>query len=118
MSIIQTATYHVRPEEVDTCLTAMREFVAHVSRTETGTLRYQVFQQKDDPTRFMHFIVFEDEPARDAHSKSAAVSRFTDVLNPRCVEPVVFTEYSLAGTVRRAKQKGRAASTGRSRPSK
>jgi quinol monooxygenase YgiN len=43
----------------------------------------------------VHYFIFKDEAARDAHANSEAVKRFTDALYPRLVAPVEFTEYSL-----------------------
>jgi quinol monooxygenase YgiN len=43
--IRQLARYQVRPETLDRCLTAIREFVTYVRASEPGTLRYEVWQE-------------------------------------------------------------------------
>jgi quinol monooxygenase YgiN len=91
--IRQLARYQVRPEAVERCLAAIREFVAYVQAHEPGTLRYDVWQEQKDPTRFVHAFIFRDAEAHRAHSASAEVKRFAAVLYPECLAPVEFTDY-------------------------
>ena len=58
--IRQLAHYQVRPEALERCLAAIREFVAYVRANEAGTLRYDVWQEKNDPTRFVHIFTFRN----------------------------------------------------------
>lgn len=95
MTVYQTARFQVQEENLDECIAAINEFVAYVREEEAGTLLYTSLQQKDDPTQFIHFFIFKDEAARDIHGKSEAVKRFTDILYPRLVAPVKFSEYFL-----------------------
>jgi quinol monooxygenase YgiN len=44
--IRQLARYQVRPESLERCLAAIREFVAYVRVNEPGTLRYEVWQER------------------------------------------------------------------------
>ena len=94
--IRQLARYQVRAESVDKCLAAIRGFVAYVRASEPGTLRYEVWQEEQDPTRFVHLFVFRDAEADLAHSQSAEVQRFASVLYPECLAPVEFVNYRLA----------------------
>lgn len=89
----ELARYQVRPAALKRCLAAIDEFVAYVRANEPGTLRYEVWQEKDDPTRFVHIFVFRDEAAHLAHSASAEVKKFAGILYPECLAPVEFTEY-------------------------
>jgi quinol monooxygenase YgiN len=91
--IRQLARYQVRPEAVDRCLAAIHEFVAYVRANEPGTLRYDAWQERDNPTRFVHSFVFRDAQAHRAHSASAEVKRFAAVLYPECLAPVEFINY-------------------------
>lgn len=91
--IRQLARYQVRPEALETCLAAIREFVAYVRSNEPGTLRYDVWQERDDPTRFVHVFVFRDAKAGQAHSESAQVKQFASILYPQCLQPVGFLDY-------------------------
>jgi quinol monooxygenase YgiN len=91
----QLARYQVRKEALDVCLAAIRDFVAYVRKNEKGTLRYDVWQEKDDPTKFVHIFTFRDEDADRAHSESAEVKKFAGILYPNCLAPVEFIDYQL-----------------------
>jgi quinol monooxygenase YgiN len=92
--IRQLARYEIRPEAVERCLAAIREFVAYVRKSEPGTLRYEVWQEPTRPTRFVHIFVFRDAEADRIHSESAEVKKFAEVLYPECLAPVEFTDYT------------------------
>ena len=94
MAIYQTARYEVRPEALARCKRAIREFVEYVKAQEPGTFRYISMQDKQHPTRFLHFIIFVNAAAERKHSSSAAVKKFAGILYPNCVRPVEFTEYT------------------------
>lgn len=91
--IRQLARYQVRPEALDRCLRAIQEFVEYVRAKEPGTMRYEVWQERDDPTRFVHLFVFRDAEADRRHSESAEVKKFASVLYPECLAPVEFIDY-------------------------
>jgi quinol monooxygenase YgiN len=100
--IRQLARYQVRPQALERCLAAINEFVAYVRAHEPGTLRYEVWQERDEPTRFVHIFVFRDERADQIHSQSAEVKRFAAVLYPECLAPVEFVDYRLVASNGRA----------------
>jgi quinol monooxygenase YgiN len=89
----QLARYQVRPESLGQCLKAIHEFVAYVRARETGTLRYEVWQEAKNPTRFVHIFVFRDAEAGRIHSASAEVKKFAAILYPACLAPVEFVDY-------------------------
>jgi len=91
--IRQLAHYQVRPEALPRVLAAIREFVAYVRKNEPGTLRYDVWQEKNDPTRFVHSFIFRDAEADRIHSESTEVKKFASVLYPECLAPVEFIDY-------------------------
>jgi quinol monooxygenase YgiN len=91
--IRQLARYQVRPEALERCLAAIREFVAYVRSNEPGTLRYEVWQEQADPTRFVHIFVFRDATADRIHSESNEVKNFASTLYPECLAPVEFIDY-------------------------
>jgi len=91
--IHELARYEVRPEALEEVVAAIHEFVAYVRENEAGALRYEVWQEKDHPTRFVHLFVWRDEAANRIHGESAAVKKFAGVLYPKCLAPVEFTEY-------------------------
>ena len=91
--IHELARYEVRPESLETCLAAIHEFVAYVRANEPGALRYEVWQDAEHHTRFVHIFVWKDEQANRMHGESAAVKKFAGILYPNCLAPVEFIEY-------------------------
>ena len=100
MAIYMTARFKVRTEARMKCEQAIREFVEYVRQNEPQTQLYTSVQESGDAASFLHFFVFDDEGAREVHSNSSAVDRFTAVLYPECLTPVEFTEYALVATTR------------------
>ena len=96
MPIYQTGGYQVKPSAVKKVKEAIREFVAYVQDHESGTQMYLAWQEKNDPTRFLHLFIFADEAAQARHGQSEAVKRFESVYSPELVGgEVVFTDYEL-----------------------
>jgi quinol monooxygenase YgiN len=96
MLIYQTAHYQVRDDGVPAVVAAIKEFVDYVTTSEPGTIMYTAWQQKDDPTRFVHLFTFQDEQAHARHGSSDAVRRFEGVYRPVLEGgPVLFTDYEL-----------------------
>jgi quinol monooxygenase YgiN len=91
--IHELARYEVRPEALDQCIAAIHEFVAYVRANESGALRYEVWQEAVNPTRFVHIFVWKDAEANRIHGESVAVKKFAGILYPNCLAPVQFTEY-------------------------
>jgi quinol monooxygenase YgiN len=96
MQICQTGSYRVKPSAVVKVKQAIQEFVRHVEANEPGTRMYLAWQQKDDPTQFLHLFIFEDAAGRARHGQSDAVKRFESIYSPELVGgDVVFTDYEL-----------------------
>jgi quinol monooxygenase YgiN len=96
MRIYQTAHYQVRADAGPAVVAAIQEFVRYVAASEPGTIMYTAWQQKDDPTRFVHLFTFQDEQAHALHGSSDAVRRFEGVYQPVLEGgPVLFTDYEL-----------------------
>jgi len=96
MAIYQTGGYQVKRSGVDKVKKAIEQFVRYVKANEPGTHMYLAWQQKDDPTRFLHLFIFEDAAAQTRHGQSEAVKRFESIYAPELVGgEVVFTDYEL-----------------------
>jgi len=96
MPIYQTGGYQVKPSAVEKVKQAIKEFVSYVQANEPGTRMYLAWQEKDDPTRFLHLFIFEDEAAAARHGQSEAVKRFESIYSPELVGgDVVFTDYEM-----------------------
>jgi quinol monooxygenase YgiN len=97
--IYTIAQYKVRPSGIEKVKQAIQEFVPYIKSKERGTRLYLAWQQQDDPTRFVHFFIFENEAAHEAHSRSEAVKRFEAAYRPELDSGnVVFTDYKVVGT--------------------
>jgi quinol monooxygenase YgiN len=96
MAIYQTGGYQVKSSAVDKVKRAIQDFVRYVRENEPGTQMYLAWQQKDDPTRFLHLFIFEDAAAQTRHGQSEAVRRFESIYSSELVGgDVVFTDYEL-----------------------
>ena len=96
MPIYQTGGYRVKPEAVAKVKQAIKVFVRYVQENEPGTKMYLAWQEKNDPTRFNHLFIFENEAAQARHGESAAVRQFESVYSPELVGgDVVFTDYDM-----------------------
>ena len=95
MPIYQTGEYRVKPSGVNKVKQAIQDFVAYVQSNEPGTHMYLAWQQKDDPTHFLHLFIFEDAAAQSRHGKSEAVRRFEAAYSPELVGKVTFTDYEM-----------------------
>jgi len=94
MPIYMTARFEVQKEALEICKHTIQEFIDYVRANEPDTILYISLQEKENSTRFLHYFIFHDEKAREIHSNSDAVNRFTSLLYPNLVAPVEFTEYS------------------------
>ena len=96
MAVYQTGGYRVKPEAVEKVKQAIKVFVRYVQENEPGTKMYLAWQEKNDPTRFLHLFIFENEAAQTRHGGSAAVRQFEAAYSPELAGgDVVFTDYEM-----------------------
>jgi autoinducer 2-degrading protein len=57
------------------------------ARSEPGNRRFDVLEQKDDPTRFVLYEVYEDETAFAAHQQTAHYLAWRDSVANLLAEP-------------------------------
>jgi quinol monooxygenase YgiN len=96
MAIYQTGGYQVKASAVDKVKQAIKDFVRYVEENEPGTQMYLAWQQKDDPTRFLHLFIFEDAAAQTRHGQSEAVRHFESIYSPELIGgDVVFTDFEM-----------------------
>ena len=100
MSIHMTARFEVEKEALEVCKRAIQDFVDYVRTNEPGTILYTSLEEKEHPGRFLHYFIFRDDRARELHSNSDAVNRFTNILYPNIVAPVEFTEFIVFATTK------------------
>jgi quinol monooxygenase YgiN len=96
MAIYQTGGYQVKASAVERVKEAIQDFVPYIQDNEPETHMYLAWQQKNDPTRFLHFFIFEDAAAQARHGQSEAVHRFESIYSPELVgADVRFTDYEM-----------------------
>ena len=95
MAIYMTAHWKCRPGAEAKVEEALRAFVAAVGENEPETRVYTALRQAADAASFMTYFIFENEAAQLTHRSTDWVKRFTEVIYPENLEPVVFTEYEL-----------------------
>ena len=99
MPIYTIADYQVKASGADKVRAAIETFVPYIRDNEPRTRLYEAWQHEEDPTRFVHFFIFEDEEANRAHGNSAAVKRFEAAYRPELIGgDVRFTNYRRVAT--------------------
>ncbi len=79
---------HVKADAVAAFETATEEN-ARQSRLEPGVARFDVLQQRDDPTRFILFEVYRDPEAAVAHKTTEHYLTWRDTVASLMAEPRV-----------------------------
>lgn len=98
MAICKMARFRVKREAVRPCTAAIRELIAHVKQHEPGTRLYISLQDRRDPARFLHVMVFRDKAAEQRHRTSAAVKKFTGAIEPQAIELPEFVDLRLVSS--------------------
>lgn len=99
MPIYTIADYQVKASGAEKVRAAIEEFVPYIRDNEPRTRLYEAWQHEEDPTRFVHFFIFEDEEANEAHGNSAAVKTFEAAYRPELAGgDVRFTNYRRVAT--------------------
>jgi autoinducer 2-degrading protein len=90
--IIVHVSVHVKPDAVDAFATATREN-ARNSVKEPGVVRFDVFQQDDEPTRFLLIEIYRtaEDPAK--HKETAHYAMWRDTVAPMMAEPRSSVKY-------------------------
>jgi quinol monooxygenase YgiN len=71
----------VPPPKKDECIAALKTLVAD-SRKETGSVRFDVFQQGNRPNHFSVVEIWKNQGAYDAHITAAPTKKFREELTP------------------------------------
>lgn len=67
--LVVTAFWEAKPEEVDSLVGIVREFLPQAQR-EPGVKAFQIHQSLTEPTKFFFYEVFKDEAAFAEHQQS------------------------------------------------
>ena len=92
MYILQVSI-RVKPEYLEAFVAATRAN-AEASRKEAGVVRFDVFQQLDDPTKIMLSEVYHEPAGHAAHRETAHFATWRDTVTDMMAEPRVGVKYS------------------------
>ena len=88
---------HVQVRVKLECVEAFRQATVENARhslQEPGIARFDVVQQRDDPTRLMLVEVYRDENAAGAHKETAHYKKWRDTVADMMAEPRSSVKYS------------------------
>lgn len=83
----------VKPESLDAFLAATRAN-AEASRQEPGVVRFDVFQQLDDPNQVLLVEIYHEQAGHAAHRETAHFAKWRDTCTDMMAEPRVGTKYT------------------------
>ncbi|MDX1435736.1 MAG: antibiotic biosynthesis monooxygenase family protein [Anaerolineales bacterium] len=98
MAFVMTADFKINPDSREIVDQAIRQFIREILENEPGTLLYTSCRDADEPNRYLHFFVFENETAEQRHRATDWVTRFTDVLYPETIDGVNFNRFDLVSS--------------------
>ena len=84
---------HVKPEFVEAFKQAVVDNASN-SVKEEGIVRFDFFQQADDPTRFVLVEVYKTVEAQSAHKETAHYLKWRDAVADMMAEPRQGVKYS------------------------
>lgn len=79
--IVVVTHVDVPPPKKDDCIAALKTLVAD-SRKESGSVRFDVFQQGSRPNHFSVVEIWKNQRAYDAHIMATHTKKFRDQLTP------------------------------------
>jgi autoinducer 2-degrading protein len=92
--LVAIINVHVKPEYIEAFKNNSQDNATN-SLHEQGVIRFDVYQQTDDPTRFTLLEIYrtEDDPAR--HRETAHYTRWRDTVADMMAEPRVRSTYKV-----------------------
>ena len=76
--------FQVKEGNLEEAKKSIRELIANVRENEPETLLYKSLQLKNDPTSFIHFIIFADDDAHLRHRSAIYVMEFVKKIYEFC----------------------------------
>ena len=84
---------HVKPDQIDNFKKACIDNASN-SINEPGISRFDVVQQKDDPTQFVLVEVYKSDEAPASHKETDHYKRWRDTVADMMAEPRYSIKYS------------------------
>ena len=89
--ISKKADFEITENNIETALQLIKKFLLHVKH-EKGTVLYKSFQNRDNKSKFTHFMTFSDFVAEESHKNAPHTIEFVQGLYPICKIPPEFTD--------------------------
>ena len=102
-TITKIVRYRVKKKKLLKLKAAIGKFVDDIKRSESGIISYEVFQEKDDPTTFVHVMIFKDKAAERTHVKGEHVQKWIKTLRSLCKEEPELTDLKLVKSIQDSK---------------
>ena len=99
-TITKIVRYKAKKKKLPKLRTALAEFVENIKENEPGTTLYEVFQEKNDPTVFVHLMIFKDKQAEKTHAKNNYVQKWIKILHSICKEDPEFSDLKLVKSIK------------------
>jgi quinol monooxygenase YgiN len=84
---------HVKPESIE-AFKAATLINARASVQEPGVLKFDFFQQADDPAKFLLIEIYRDAAANDSHKETAHYPIWRDTVASMMAEPRQRVQFS------------------------
>jgi quinol monooxygenase YgiN len=98
-TITKIVRYRVKKKKLLKLKATIGKFVDDIKRSGSGIISYEVFQEKDDPTTFVHVMIFKDKAAERAHVKSEHTQKWIKTLHSLCKEEPELTDLKLVKSI-------------------
>jgi autoinducer 2-degrading protein len=85
---------HVKPESIEAFKTATLNNASN-SIQEAGVVRFDFYQQADDPTRFTLIEIYRSEDAPINHRKTSHYSHWSATVTDMMAEPRIKVTYNI-----------------------
>ena len=85
---------HVKPNQIEDFISVTKENADKSTTTEPGIARFDVVQQKEDPTRFVLIEVYYTPEDAARHKETSHYNRWRENAEPMMAEPrsrVIYT---------------------------
>ncbi len=99
--IYSRVEYKVKQDKIKDVKLAIRNYIDIVRETEPSINVYESYQNKGEPSKFIHLAQFKDKEIEENHKNKDHTQEFSNFLYPLCEIEPQFSYMNLIGSVRR-----------------
>jgi quinol monooxygenase YgiN len=92
--------FQVKEEKIQEAKEAVNELISNIREKEPETLMYKSLQMDNDPSSFIHFMVFANKEAHMSHRSATYVVQFVKKLYSICPKepfPIFMNNFDSCG---------------------